>query len=283
MTPEYPANAILQPLTDGIILQPDSSLNGSTKLHIHDYTYFKHLSQHKVVFADTGRAQHSAIVLQTPKPVASPSTFDYMLIPYIFALALFTFTLVRYRRYLATFFEAVVYRFMGDKLVGDINVPIRRLLFLLDTLLVLSMAFIGVGSIRTFNMVPMNPYREFMYFIVIVLGYIAYRVYVFAVDRAILGVVYNKKFVERLHFDSLLVCRLAGLVLVPLSFAIHYASPSFGLVLNYIVIVAIACVLMYRLVRIVFLFLHNGVPFLYFILYLCALEIIPALTIIKLV
>ncbi|MCB8995060.1 MAG: DUF4271 domain-containing protein [Bacteroidales bacterium] len=76
--------------------------------------------------------------------------------------------------------------------------------------------------------------------------------------------------------------KIIGIVLIPFLFAIPYTQGKLQEIIVFTGITLVLSLLVLRLVRLAFFVLKNVVLFFYLILYLCILEIIPVLVVIKL-
>lgn len=281
----FQQNTIKQSLADCYLPTADTALGTSGKLHILEYEHYKELNVKKTVFSQSGQMVCGTTQPIQPIPYAADKSTDYILFPFIFGLALFVLCVFRYRHYLVSFFESLIYKFIGDRIVDDINVPIRKVSIILDALLVLFIGFFGLNTIVQFELfpLPLNHKTEILYFAIILAGFLVYKIYLFLIMRVVHAIVYNKKFTFRLQFEAQLTYRLMGFVLLPFTFAIRYNHTEIGIYLYYIVLCAFMAMIVYRFFRLLTLFMQNGISILYFFLYLCAVEIIPILLVVRLV
>lgn len=255
----------------------------ANKLHVLEFDHYKQLSKKKCVFSNPGDFVCEVGQKFDPKPISPNSSADNLVFVFIAALALFAFILTRYWHYLTSFYESMVYKFIADKIANDMNVPVIKLSFLLDITLTLFISLFSLNTLRQFDLLSINPQSEMMIFAIVFGGFILYRLYSVIICEAIKIMVRNSAFVSRLQFDTLLTYRLMGFSLLPFTFFIYYNVSEFGQYLYFIVLGAFMLMVVYRFFRFLALFLKNGVPILYFILYLCALEVIPVLLVVKLV
>ncbi len=76
--------------------------------------------------------------------------------------------------------------------------------------------------------------------------------------------------------------RFIGILLIPLIIAVSYLKFSMPATLINIGLVSIGLVFIIRIISLLIIFIREGVPIFYFLLYLCALEILPGSILIKL-
>ncbi|HWS01536.1 MAG TPA: DUF4271 domain-containing protein [Prolixibacteraceae bacterium] len=97
----------------------------------------------------------------------------------------------------------------------------------------------------------------------------------------ILGSVFSQRETTgELVFNMMLYHNVLGLILLPVA-TIHYMVPAFGLVSLFMVPGFIAIFYLMSLSRSIYFALREGISIFYLILYLCALEILPILLVVK--
>lgn len=281
MTSPQPFTPTLRLDISNCYLPVDSS-SAPLSVKVGDYELYQHLQAPKTVFGQAGTL-HGGVSTMQPIALNSTAGPDYLLIAFIAALALFVAIWTRYRNHLRDFYESLIYRFISDKIANDVDVPRKNLIFLLDLTLGLFVGFYSVNTIGRFNLLDNLRWSPLLLFAVVLLAYTFYRLYGLLICWGIRAVVDNKKFVNRLQFDGRVSYALMGFSLLPFTFLIRYNPPIISKYLYFIVLSILIITIIYRFFRFLSLFLKNGVSILYFILYLCALEILPILLILKVV
>ncbi len=212
-----------------------------------------------------------------PKPLKESVSTDLLIFPFAIGFLCFVAVFVRYAKYLAKFFEAFIYSYVVEKLVDDLNVPLRRMLLLLDTVSLFALSFIVYHSVYGLGIHFGGAWGVLLLFAAILGSLFVYRLYFYIVHWIVRVTLNIKDFTSKLLFDSLLVFRLGGLVLLPIALVIFYSNDSIAMYAFYASIIILVFLYLYRLFRLLTLFIKNGISFLYYILYLCALEIVPAI------
>lgn len=228
--------------------------------------------ENKTVFKATTKVSDSRYFIH-PKEISVMKYNDLLLIPFIICLLAFVAIFVRYTKYLSKFFEGLIYSYVVEKFVSDLNVPTRRLLFFLDSVALITLSYLVFSTLSVFGI--QGSSNGVIVFSAILGGLIAYRIYYFIFHKFIAILTADKVFTQKLYFDSLLAIRGSGIFLFPLSFFIYYMNVNIATYLLYFALGVLSISLIYRIIRLLSLFIKNSISLLYFILYLCALEIVP--------
>ncbi|MCE1198476.1 MAG: DUF4271 domain-containing protein [Marinilabiliales bacterium] len=118
------------------------------------------------------------------------------------------------------------------------------------------------------------------YFIVFVVinGYFMVKIFLYK----LLGSIFSQKdSTGELVFNMMLYHNVLGLILLPVA-TVHALVPGFGMVSLFIVPSLILIFYLLSLIRSIYFAVRVGISIFYLILYLCALEILPILLVIKL-
>ena len=263
-------------LYDNFIHQYNSINTLNDECYIIDKQVVKPVVEVKTVFKSSTESQNSKGWIH-PKELKQNPTNDLFIIPFLIGLVSFVAILVRYSKYLGKFFEGLIYAYVVEKFVADLNVPTRRLLLLLDTIAIITLSFLTFSFIGGLDAQSATGWASIFLFLIILGGLFAYRVYYYILHKSIELIIPDKLFTQKLYFDTLIAIRGGGFVLFPLSLIVFYINAPMSGYLLYGSIGLLAIVLIYRFIRLLSLFLKNSVSFLYFILYLCALEIVPVI------
>lgn len=263
-------------LYDNFISQYNSLNTLNDECYIIDKQVVKPVVEVKTVFKSSTEVQNSKGWIH-PKELKQNPTNDLFIIPFLIGLIAFVAILVRYSKYLGKFFEGLIYAYVVEKFVADLNVPTKRLLLLLDTIAIITLSFLTFSFIGGFGGQSTSGWASIILFSIILGALFAYRVYFYILHKSIELIIPDKLFTHKLYFDTLIAIRGGGFVLFPLSLIVFYINAPMSGYLLYGSIGLLAIILIYRLIRLLSLFLKNSVSFLYFILYLCALEIVPVI------
>lgn len=210
-----------------------------------------------------------------PKELSRNTGSDFLIIPVVVGLFIFVAILIRYSKYLTKFLEGLVYEYVVEKFVSDINIPTQRLLLLIDLLSLITLSFLSVQLFSVVGFTLDSKSSSSMLFLFVFMGLLAYRIYSYVIHKVTEVLTYTKSFTSNLYFDSLIAIRGAGFILFPLSVIIFYINKPISEYFLYFAIAAFGLLFLYRLFRLISLFISNSISLLYFILYLCALEIVP--------
>jgi len=210
------------------------------------------------------------------------STPDWILYFLIASLSIIAWLRVIYFRSINGLFRALYNYQIALKLYTEPGVLKKRLFALLN------FYYIAVTSIFLwiiagyFNYSPDLPWKlNLLQFIVMVV--LLYTFYRFLIMK-LAGFLFRRRelFAEAIY-HNLLFNKVTGIVLAPLLFLITYTEGIYQDIAVYFVISAFTALMVLRFIRAI-LFIYKSVVLLfYFILYLCTLEILPVLVIIKLI
>ncbi len=269
-------NNVHNNLYDNFINQYNSLNTLNDECYIIDKQVVKPVVEVKTVFKSSTEVQNSKGWIH-PKELKQNPTIDLFIIPFFIGLIAFVAILVRYAKYLGKFFEGLIYAYVVEKFVADLNVPTRRLLLLLDTIAIITLSFLTFSFIGGLGAQSTTGWASIILFLIILGALVAYRLYYYILHKSIELIIPDKTFTQKLYFDTLIAIRGGGFVLFPLSLIVFYINAPTSGYLLYGSIGLLAIILIYRFIRLLSLFLKNSVSFLYFILYLCALEIVPVI------
>jgi len=98
----------------------------------------------------------------------------------------------------------------------------------------------------------------------------------------LLGSIFSQKEATgELVFNMMLYHNVMGLILLPVA-TIHSLVPAFGIISMFLVPVLVAIFYLMSIFRSIYFAIREGISIFYLILYLCALEILPILLVVKL-
>jgi len=206
---------------------------------------------------------------------------DWTIIPIILGLFLLVSIVVRYRKYLGVLLESTIYRFSSNKILNEKSSQFQRLELFLDILFVISFSLAVDQIVKGLGIY--TPPENFKFIVFAAFGslVIALRLFRLIVFK-LSGVFSNHKvFFNDLFNSASLYTRVLGVFLLPMVFLITYSSGLLNTFLIYLSIFTILIMLILRTVSIFKAFILRGFSIFYFILYLCALEIVPLLIIWK--
>lgn len=191
-------------------------------------------------------------------------------------------TRLYFQKYLSPIFASVFNIQVAEKLLREKSVLVRRVFFLLNLVFLLSSSLFIYLCILHFNIqIPIQ--NKFLVFLSI-----TGLLFLFLVIRLVLqntvGIIFESTglFKEFIH-NTYLINKNLGLYILPMVISVFYLKQPFAEIIFYISGGLIVISQLYRYIRALQIILKQNVFLLYSILYLCTLEILPALVGIKFV
>lgn len=185
----------------------------------------------------------------------------------------------RYGRLIKSFVsQQSMFQVMREELVYSHRASISlTFVFVLSTSMFLTLAGIFFGYSWA---ITQEKYMQFLIWVGVIVGiYLARWIF-----SALTAVLLQDNIYIRTHlFLISIVNKVIGLVLLPLSILAAYLSVDIGKKMIYIGIFIWGIVMIYRLLKEFVLSREYKIPYLYFILYLCAFEISPMIIALKVV
>lgn len=218
------------------------------------------------------------ISLSSSSKLYDKSNIDWIFFPLVALLFILGVVKIVFPSQLSTTFRSLIYFFLANKINKESSSIFARFNFLLD--------FIFIVSIPILTVLLVNYYQIWDYsFISIALatlvGLFLYRLYSFIFLKSIGAVTNNPLKFELIRYNHLIFPRITGIVLVPLLLLFAYSVGTLQTISLYIILLLMSLILILRTIRSFQVFIFNGFSIFYLILYLCALEIIPILVVIK--
>ncbi len=209
------------------------------------------------------------------------TSYDWIFIPALLGLGLLAIIATYYRKYFGLLFESIFYRYSNNKILNEKNSSFKKLTFVLDILYVISFSMAIDLIIKGFSLFSPPSNMKYIVFVAFVGLLIVLKLFRLLIFKMITIFSNSKIFLNDLFNTSSLYTRILGLVLVPLAFIIAYSTGTLNVVSLYITLITIIIMLILRTISMIRSFILGGISIFYFILYLCALEIVPLLIIIK--
>jgi len=204
----------------------------------------------------------------------------WYLIIFLLALA----QLARVRLYYGKFFTPVFYSLVSYKTENNLyrnkNTPFIRYSFGMNTIffLIAPLFFYQVSIFFGFNILPYSPIINYL-----ILGgvFIGWYLIKFITLRLIGYISHSEKLFNEYFFSFSLSVKNITLFLIPVSVFEAYIDVGVNHLFIYLGICLVALVYLLRVFRLFYLFIIKRFSVLYGILYLCALEILPILILIR--
>ncbi len=206
---------------------------------------------------------------------------DWTIIPIVLGLFLLASIIVRYSKYLGILLENVIYRYSTNKIQNEKNSQFKRLTLLLDILFVISFSLAVDQIVKGLGIY--TPPDNFQFIVFAAISFIVISLWLFRLIVFKLSALFSnhKVFFNDLINSASIYSRTLGVFLLPMVFLITYSTGSFNTIIIYLSIFIMLIMLILRTVSIFKAFIVKGFSIFYFILYLCALEIVPLLIIWK--
>jgi hypothetical protein len=211
----------------------------------------------------------NAVVNISPKPLNQNQYLpSVQFVSMLISLLIISFILIGYLKYLKVFIQSLFYNFIAEKTLDDFSVPFVKVSRMLDFLSVFSSILLSITLFQFFtNDIPI------LFILIPTLVLIVYRIWIWLLHRILAISTYKIQQVNYLYFQNTLILRILMLFLVPLILMSGYTAPPLKNVFVYVSILLIALALLYRYLLFGRIFIKQRVSLLYFILYLCALEL----------
>lgn len=206
---------------------------------------------------------------------------------WVFGLAVFsTFLLiivrVYFHKYLSTIIASFVNFQLAEKLIREKNILVRRVFtllninFLIATSLYIYLIIKRVGVYTE----TLNDFFLFIFILAILFSVLFVRLIILNIVAALFDS--QPLFREFIH-NTYLLNKNLGLYLLPMVISVFYLSSFYAEIIFYLCTILVIISFIYRYLRSLQIILKHKVLYFYTILYLCTLEILPALVGIKFV
>ncbi|HAN77955.1 MAG TPA: hypothetical protein DCQ31_09370 [Bacteroidales bacterium] len=205
---------------------------------------------------------------------------DWIFVIFIVAFGMLAIVQVRYYRYLELSVLALFNRRRIDSLYRNIDIksPLSEFILFVNYIIISAVVMFLLSSIMFnlhFGKAPFFDYLSLFVFVLLI-----YLVKVAAIK--LLGYVFSetdmaKNYITYVAYHN----RMAGLILLPLTFILIYSNLITYNTAFYLIAILLFAVYIVRLYRGAQIFILKDVSIVYLILYLCALEILPLLLILK--
>ena len=203
-------------------------------------------------------------------------TGDWVLLVIIIIVLLFIWIKIFYNKFFSFLANSLISYQLSAKLFSEKNVLLKRVSFVLDVIYHIVLSIFLYESFTFLNLSPvrLTSYNLFLLFLNILILYTLLRSvvlklfnYLFKTDPIISEYVHN----------NFIINKSIGIVLFPVTIAICYMPESFAGILFVVGLVLLGSGIVFKMVRGYQIIIRKEVLFIYLILYLCTLEILPLL------
>lgn len=240
----------------------------SGKLYtIHDNSAFVSDNHSKVFRSNVFNSNISI----NPKPLNKNHLIpNAYFISMILSIIIIISIIIGYIKYIRVFFQSLFYDFIAEKTLNDFSVPFVKLSRLLDLLSIITITFIVKIILEQF----LGPMQVSIIFLTLpALALCVYRFWIWILHKSLMLATNSVSQVKYLYFHNTLNIRILMLFLIPLSIVANYTVSPIRIVFVYLSMSLIIISFLYKYFYLVKIFVKHGVSLLYYILYLCALEL----------
>lgn len=211
----------------------------------------------------------SSITIE-PKPLNQdhliPNAF---FISMVVSMLIISSIVIGYAKYLRVFIQSLFYDFITEKTFNDFSVPFVKLSRLLDLLSIMTITFVVKSILEKF----LGPIQvSIIYLTLPALAFVVYRFWIWILHKSLMLATNSESQVKYLYFHNTLNLRILMLFLFPLSILANYTVSPIRIVFVYLSMSLIIIFFLYKYIYLLKIFIKHGVSLLYYILYLCALE-----------
>ena len=201
---------------------------------------------------------------------------NWLLLIFMIVILLFIWIRIFYNKFFSILSNSLVSYQLSAKVFHERNVLLKRVSFVLDIiyLIVLTVFVYECFTFRNLTPMKMVSYNLFLLLFNIIILY--------TVTRSLILKLFNTLFqtesiVSEYVHNNFIINKSIGIVLFPLVFAVCYMPESFVSGLLWAGILILGAGIIFKLFRGYQIIIRKDVLFIYLILYLCTLEILPLL------
>lgn len=241
---------------------------------------------HKVVtpvfIETTTKFSGKSINFPLEKTIENQSPFsEWVFLPIVALLFLVAIIRIAYGKYLLLLFQGFSQLFYAEKIFQEKSVFAQRANMFLDMLYFFSIPYIVLFTANYFDASILSGINPFLTLLLILLAFFSLRIFRFLSIKTI-GYISNQwDDINLLYFNQLLYLRIIGLINVPILFFLAYTNGTIHKFILFAALFLLCLSLILRSFRMIQVFIKKGFSIFYFLLYLCALEIIPLLILVK--
>jgi hypothetical protein len=203
-------------------------------------------------------------------------TGDWQMLIFITVILLFIWIRIFYNKFFTILSNSLVSYQLSAKVFHEKNVLLKRVSFVLDViyLIVLSVFLYECFAFRNLAPMKMTSYNLFLLLFNIII--------LFTLTRSLILKLFNTLFktesiVSEYVHNNFIINKSIGIVLFPVVFAVCYMPESFVRVLLWGGLLILGSGIIFKIIRGYQIIIRKDVLFIYLILYLCTLEILPLL------
>lgn len=216
------------------------------------------------------------------KPLTNNQTStSWVFYPVLASLVLLLFLKMFFSKLLTEVFRSILYFHIGNKFTKDNSFLLSRFFRLLDVIFFVTLPVSAIIVLDHFGILKTTGIPSPLLALYIILGLLGYRIFLYITSIAVGYIADFSSEFSQIHASKILYSRSMGLVLVPLNALYLFSDGIAQQVFLFFTAGLLLIIIIVRLLRTFQVFLYNGFSVFYLFLYLCALEIIPILIVLK--
>ena len=245
--------------------------------------YEREIAKPTLVFIETvPNSNHTEVKNISPKPrVNTTDPLDWILFPLLLLLIISVLIKYFYNKHLNNIFKSFTFYYSATKQNKESFLNARRIFAVLDFTYFLA---ISISVAHSFNVIPglsLGELTPILLAVIVFGGVLSFRLFQLIANKIIGYLSNSSSHLDELFFHRLVFPRVFGVVAVPFVFIMAYGKGIPQSISFYALASLFIIMLILRFFRSLKVFLNKGFSIFYFILYLCALEIIPVLIVFK--
>ncbi len=245
-----------------------------------NYFYFNHWQP--IINNELSRENFKSATIIIPKKEINTSiyyfkgSYDWLLIIFLLLLLLLTWVKISYNKVLGQTFASIINQQSARKLIAEKSNLLQKTSIFLTVIYLFTTGIFTFEVINYYNLNFLNLFGFKLFFVCLIC------IVIFFLIKNLLywlsGILFDSEsyILEFLNHGNIFY-RSAGIIILPIIFAIPYVSNYIAQTLIYIGIFMFVISFILRIVRGFLLSFQNKLSLFYSFLYFCALEILPFL------
>jgi hypothetical protein len=253
-----------------------------TKLY--DKLYYKEVvSSPSLVFVETETSINYEINKRFQAyPRANANDYlEWVILPLFLLFLIVCFLKYFYKKHLAGFFQSFLFFYSATRQNKESFILNEKISLILDSIYFIIISVYVVLSYDLLVGLTNSPFPPMILGLLVFGGAITFRLLQTFLNKLIGYISNNSIYLNELLFHQLIFPRVFGIIAIPFVFIQAYSKGITQEISLYLIATSFAIMLILRFFRSLKVFLNKGFSIFYFLLYLCALEIIPVLILFK--
>jgi len=200
----------------------------------------------------------------------------------IIIVILLLFLMIRFykQRSLKNLFMSIINYQVALKNYKENNSLSIKINFIITTIFIINISFFITLSCYKFNYFPFAAKGILLFIYILIIVFLFYLIkYIFYKVLAFIFNITNQ--VKEFYYNTFVFNKVFGIILIPLSVILPFIRLENVIFLHKAVIVLVIIMLVWKMLYSIYVAFRLKLSILYLILYLCALEILPSLAIVK--